>query len=594
MSRRSSSKSFKQSKQNKGGRATSSLGDAIAAKDPKLAKTMQEMAEKKTAYTVEKKNISSPRRFTHQPRQKTQTQKPVKSSQQKTPIKTNYEIEKPKRKRPVKPLVQKKAVELKPYQLLLAEIEKLEHREDGIPSVPPDIKNHSSTSALTDASNGFIEYLTRPQQTEPVVFVIGCDFGTSSTKIVIQQAFADGRAVALPVPEPFRPDWVNEPKSWRDRLSWDLSTKKYNGHPHCWKTLLYHENQTGRFSLLNGEGKKEINNIKTTVMSAKNPVIASSGGIQLTADHAAAAYLGLILRYTKGWLYQHSQKHFGIDLKKYHIQWEINMGLPAASLDDKKIARTFHDILNTGWLISENDEPVTVEMVYENFVKAASKTEQFEELTNLRPEVTAEAVCLIYSDLLDYKTYILVDVGASTLDVCVFNYFDKDDTQKQTMLVAEVKLLGAQSIEWLKQLSQADGTPFTEDHLKQAIRFNIANPIIQAKTKKDIHSPVWSGELEILMAGGGAASAVHQTAIDDLGDFFTKQTRAKKVIRRNPSVPRMFSHMTDDQSSHRLAVAWGLSLFQNEFMDYDPPSNVSDMMLNKSSMDDNFISKDLV
>ena len=146
-------------------------------------------------------------------------------------------------------------------------------------------------------------------------------------------------------------------------------------------------------------------------MSVANPVVARSGDVQLTPDHAASEYLGLILRYAKGWLYKNGRQAFGLDLKNCNIDWELNMGLPAASLDDKAINRRFHDILNAGWLISETSEPVTINMVYKHFIEAASNYDDFEELTSLRPEVTAEAVCLIQSDLLISKPMCLLTLA---------------------------------------------------------------------------------------------------------------------------------------------------------------------------------------
>ena len=472
---------------------------------------------------------------------------------------------------------------------LLSEFKKLEHLNDGIPSVPVNIQDKDTLSLLNDVDQSFNDYLNRDNQNEDVVFVIGCDLGTSSTKIVIQQAFSDGRSIALPVPGPFRLDGVEQPHGKK-------SSRDTNGHPHCWKTLLYLDSKTETFSLLNGDGKKEINDIKTNVMRGTNQIVPPPSDIELTHKHAAAAYLGLILRYAKGWLYQHGWSEFGLDLKKYNIIWELNMGLPAVNLDDEKVCGRFHDILNASWLISEKNAPVTINMVFDHFSQATSSPDDFKELTNIRPEVTAEAVCLIESGLLDFKTYVLVDIGASTLDVCVFNYFDNIDSHKQSMLVAEVELLGAQSNEWLKQVSKPDGSAFSSEDLKNAIRYNIAKPIIDARNNKYPQSSVWSGKdsLEILMAGGGVASELHQTAIDDFKTDFTSGNNEKDVIPITPSMPKTLKHQASSEQAHRLAVAWGLSVKQPNFIKYDTPSKVSDIVMGKSSLNDTLISKDQV
>lgn len=551
MSRRSFSKSTNHTRL--GGNNSSSLGDAIAAKNPELAKEMQKRANDK------------------------KTERPMIAP------KESYYNKKTK-----------KPVEIKVSDLLIKEIQNLDYLDDGIPPNPIQINDKHTNQMITEAAKGFENYLDKDNKRDTVILVIGCDFGTSSTKVVVQQAFADGRSVAIPVPIQFRPDSVEKKSNWHDFLSFNKSRKQANGHPHCWKTLLYYDEQTQTFSLRNGQGKKEIRNIKTNVMSKKNPVLIKSGEIQLTPDHLASAYLGLLLRYVKGWVYNNFSKYFGLDISKYNIQWQINLGVPATSLDDPKVERQFSDILNTAWNISENKAKLSPRSINEYFIHSVQNYEKNKEFANLRPEVTAEAACLIASDVLDYKTYALVDIGASTLDVCVFNYFNTGESHKQAMLVAEVKLLGSQSKSWLQQITQPDGQLFTDDHLKQAIRSIIARSIILAKTKKDLRSPVWTGTLEILMAGGGAFSDLHRAAITDFKKDFIKHTQTQNVVLNHPTVPPMLKHECDENTAHRLAVAWGLSINGFEFLEYDPPSSADDMIKKTSSLENNFISKDQV
>ena len=68
---------------------------------------------------------------------------------------------------------------------------------------------------------------------------------------------------------------------------------------------------------------------------------------------------------------------------------------------------------------------------------------------NIRPEVAAQSVGFIQSAMLDYGAYTVVDVGASTLDICIFNYINIEEIEKQALFTANVDLLGAESINWL-------------------------------------------------------------------------------------------------------------------------------------------------
>ena len=70
---------------------------------------------------------------------------------------------------------------------------------------------------------------------------------------------------------------------------------------------------------------------------------------------------------------------------------------------------------------------------------------------HLRPEVAAEAVGLLKSNLADFGTYVLIDIGASTLDICVFNYIDSEEIEKQVLFVSDVSLLGRSVQDGLKK-----------------------------------------------------------------------------------------------------------------------------------------------
>ena len=114
----------------------------------------------------------------------------------------------------------------------------------------------------------------------------------------------------------------------------------------------------------------------------------------------------------------------------------------------------------------------------------------------------------------------------------------------------------AQSIEWLDEVHKPDGSNFELTHLKEAIRYHVANPIRVAKVKKDIRSPVWSGVLEILMAGGGSASEVHQSALMILKMCLLSRQVLKMSFKGIHRCQNLYNTWPED-GAHRLAVAWG-------------------------------------
>ena len=67
MSRQSFSKSSKGNKSSKQGSFGTSLGDAIAAKNPELAEEMAKIADNKPTYTIEKQRLNTPKIKHHPP-----------------------------------------------------------------------------------------------------------------------------------------------------------------------------------------------------------------------------------------------------------------------------------------------------------------------------------------------------------------------------------------------------------------------------------------------------------------------------------------------------------------------------------------------
>ena len=119
------------------------------------------------------------------------------------------------------------------------------------------------------------------------------------------------------------------------------------------------------------------------------------------------------------------------------------------------------------------------------FKNAAGGGCNFHEFINLRPEVAAEAIDLLRSNMADFGTYVLIDIGASTLDICVFNYVDSDEIERRVLFVAEVSLLGAECNRWLIDLNKGSNQRFSEDDLHLAIRETIGTPIVYTKQHKN-------------------------------------------------------------------------------------------------------------
>ena len=133
------------------------------------------------------------------------------------------------------------------------------------------------------------------------------------------------------------------------------------------------------------------------------------------------------------------------DAAIFKIRWEANFGLPAATIEDSELKSKFAGVFRAAWQMSESSADLDGNSLVGFFADAEAKRSELDSFIDIRPEVAAQAIGLIRANLADFGTYALVDVGASTLDVCVFNYLDGGDADKQALFVADVTLLGAQS-----------------------------------------------------------------------------------------------------------------------------------------------------
>ena len=147
--------------------------------------------------------------------------------------------------------------------------------------------------------------------------VIGLDFGTSSTKLVVRLPFEAGEpTLAVPAPPVCRVD--DNPYLWQTVL-WLQETGAFCPWPQANATVL----QTLKQGLIQGNVEKEISELP--------------GGVAVSRVQAGVAFLACVIRYAKGWLLQDRPDLF---LRRRPV-WLLNLGMPAASYDDPKLAPHF-------------------------------------------------------------------------------------------------------------------------------------------------------------------------------------------------------------------------------------------------------------
>ena len=446
--------------------------------------------------------------------------------------------------------------------------------------------------------------------------VAGVDLGTSSTKVVLHVFNVPGEpAFAVPF----------------DNLANEDLMK------HLQPTRLF-VSRDGSCSLKPAPEASLLTDIKIGLMQQPAFPIKSSSGppCREPATVVATAYLALILREACRWFVENKKNDFG----NLSLDWSFNLGLPAAIDDNPELRKTFDSVGKAAWLVSQKDGTVTVanaRRAIENVGKEWSMSGNQKCDFNLVPEVIAEVVGYARSRFRNDGLHLLVDIGASTLDVCSFILHQNDGEDHFPILTAEVKLLGAKqlhdarikkikraipdydetnlfdvddplcvvpdtAISYLPQGDSPNETLKTayneaESMFAKNCQMLLHGMFMDLKRDRDPSSPRWSEAFPIFICGGASAMQTYQNILDSIHEWLPTYIPSSKGIQkiRLPK-PESLQAEINNEDYHRLAVAWGLSHQSFNIGTYKRPSEIEDCEPPpiRNNIEDKFVSKDMV
>ncbi|WP_168452310.1 hypothetical protein [Sphingopyxis microcysteis] len=380
-------------------------------------------------------------------------------------------------------------------------------------------------------------------------YIIGCDFGTSSIKLAVRQPYRAGNPTAArPAP----------------------NLLQSNRHPYLWQSVIWFSPDSEEFSLLPGKGKVALEGFKAGIL-------AGGGGkrilpdLAVTRNEAAAAFLALQLAHCLGW-YEKTQP-LGGDATRNFLA--INIGIPVAAQDDTKTYRDFRHIVSAARALMPHATCLTHSKVRECY---QASTHDLPAGFDLVPELTAAISGYANEPFARDGAHILIDVGASTLDVVAFNLVNRE---RVAAFAAEVKLLGAAALE----AARSDGFPddlFRRACIEQYDQvFNYArHPRV---APRNFDATLRRNPVQLMAIGGGCKTAVHKEFIarvhPTLGDL--------KLM--HPSPPAQMTSIKCDTS--RLLLAYGLTSDIPEQLELRRPSEIP-LINDQQSAPISFISKD--
>lgn len=277
------------------------------------------------------------------------------------------------------------------------------------------------------------------------------------------------------------------------------------------------------------------------------------------------------------------------------VKWSANLAVPDKFIDSN-VAEGFRESLEIAWLMSEMfvAQPnfsikqeaalcylTAKELHTEIKIELRAQGKDFDCFTY--SEIGAEVASVTLSPTSEEGLYVLVDVGAGTVDTSVFRFRRVDGESVQETYAANVFKLGAaqidaranasftrKSLNWFRQIKEnifrqnaGDALIHITEEIKSAEQSVIAElrekliSVYREAFEKQRNIETWE-HLKLVMGGGGSAITAYSESAREA--FSPKIKEARLIEISSLKVPRDFQMDTLPISQfHRFAVAYGLS-----------------------------------
>lgn len=377
---------------------------------------------------------------------------------------------------------------------------------------------------------------------ESVEIVIGLDFGTAFTKVVLHGA---GYKFGVP---------LNDNARGIDRFIL----------PTC-----LHEDSIGNLSV------KKPKDCQKTHADLKMKILDDS--LDNDIRRHIIIYIAHVLRKSRDWLITEQKGVYGNNI----LKWAVNIGLPTEKYEDERLKETYIDLVEEAWYESANP-PKSEDKVPNDVERKLHR-----DMIKAFPEFVAQIQGYINSTQRTPGIHVLSDVGAGTVDVTVFIVLQHDGENRHSILAAKVEKLGTIHLakHRCKQQKGKNGwipnpqNPFPScDEFAKQLGISVQEiENLDEKFKQEICSQInwclqcahgdqpdqvdWESEVPLMVCGGGARVKFYETVyFQDVVDL-QKQTRHGRALResRFPELINLNVPGLPKQDHDRLSVAYGLS-----------------------------------
>lgn len=378
----------------------------------------------------------------------------------------------------------------------------------------------------------------------PSPAIIGFDFGTAFTKVVIQ---------------------------WRDRhfpVEWRALTSSADRHllPSCFSQNAVGEATLGRST---SGGWTPIDGIKLKLIEGELGTAATYPPAVIDA----VVFMALALRHSIAWFHDVAEKQHGsISV------WRLNVGLPAQPWEDEPLRGLLARIAKCAFQLAEAGVPVTRDAAYETL----NRTSEGKAITvSVVAEFAAQLASYMRSPQRENDIHGLIDIGAGTVDFVSFNAHKTADTSVLPIASSAVEKLGAhyllgslagrrgQDIEWADSDASGSDALFSKKNSERAGEVAARRQAFISSFKRCLNtlgheSYNWyprserfrsdPKRLPVFLCGGGAN-------IPQYREILSSWQGLRVEVRTLPMPDGVEGEISPDQF-HRLSVAYGLSLLQ--------------------------------
>ena len=426
-----------------------------------------------------------------------------------------------------------------------------------------------------------------PQEEREIV--IGLDFGTSSTKICFRDVQRN---------QSFLIDFG-------DYSHFDSAT-------YLLQSTLYYRTGQQVFSLTKGDHK--LNELKIQLMESPTvSCIELADGTSLSSEEVVSTYLGLALKLAR-WRFK---QLFGAQYAKVEILWQLNLGIPSRSYDDVELVASYHKIGMAAWDLSLESEFIDAEKMKSVWESVTRTLEESVEVSadSLHPdqvvpipEVVAGAVGYANSSIKrDNFMHLLIDIGASTVDIATLFLSSRAGVDRYSFLTAEVAALGGYQLtnhrlmsfagalqEKLQLLLDSADTmtpPPTPESIQLSVdKEEVDEPFLHEYRKlvgdsllevKKTRYPlvVNQDQIPVLFSGGGTQISVYHDALEKLN---LKPYSIPELNQLNFDIFDDLEKIGDVDLS-RIGVAYGLSFSPDDIGPILAPNAVPSLAVDGES-----------